>query len=689
MSSGAFNDGSAPGSSPAFLARAQRDLNELQAEDDPAIRVFPREADDAVKACLVLTPYGGKWHGFRLHFCVELPLQGKMPWPVFPPRILPEPGFVHNLFPQGRGYQFPLYDFHYLSMSDEDGVKRLWREKYLPSHTLLSIFRNILHLISSTSVHAGNSILGYDDLKLEPLITTAYLTEEECSLLQMPIEEARIIKSHFGRRKRTELRDQWNADPRPDIILKEHQVIPTSTKTVHKVKSPLQEPGRIHQVHKQTAEWYQELDYISGTRCNLCSYGSPELPHAASMDSAPPNDIRTAVVPSSLLVRPRTCKLGMLLDDSFTEIAKWLSSASIRTFAAAYYRFDRLVSQHKLLQVRQLRCSLLRKPEFNSALIGVRITEFRFWDTSLIQPEWISLPGFEEHSVDIEMSNGFWDRPPDPGEDPEMPYHERPTLFLPLGLSLARFRKDKGEIMRRLDMLHEALYRNRYRDAPTFAQLKCRFCTKVHTIRPPFFSRHAELANSLRHLPFLIHSMTLISDWKISNRWHISFTNCYDTGSDDSKMDEQSLATETDAAAAWYCQLLHLALLICRDNPHTVPEAKAFVRKFLADATLPPKMADVEPQYSEDRLGTAMGFVSVLSVLEPTAISDGTPPVVWSTVNGPILRKFFLSAARWYLNQDEYAPLLLTRDLVSVTIDSRRRLSHRKVTFDAHVRVSS
>ncbi|KAJ3540451.1 hypothetical protein NMY22_g4288 [Coprinellus aureogranulatus] len=38
MSSGAFNDGSAPGSSPAFLARAQRDLNELQAEDDPAIR---------------------------------------------------------------------------------------------------------------------------------------------------------------------------------------------------------------------------------------------------------------------------------------------------------------------------------------------------------------------------------------------------------------------------------------------------------------------------------------------------------------------------------------------------------------------------------------------------------------------------------------------------------------------------
>lgn len=157
----------------AFLARARRDLAEVEEDGNPAIRVFPSEVSDGLRVCLVLTPYAGQWAGFRLHFLVDLPLKGSRTWPSASPIIHIDSGVRHPCY-RGRVIDPSLYNYTFFGA----GSERL-NLKHDCSKTLLSLFTSLLHMFSLATT------LGEYHTFEEPS-TTTYLTEERFLHLQFP-----------------------------------------------------------------------------------------------------------------------------------------------------------------------------------------------------------------------------------------------------------------------------------------------------------------------------------------------------------------------------------------------------------------------------------------------------------------------------------------------------------------------
>ncbi|KAJ3534074.1 hypothetical protein NMY22_g7078 [Coprinellus aureogranulatus] len=611
----------------AFLGRARRDLEEVQHEGNPAIRVFPRIEQDAIRICLVLTPYGGQWNGLRLHFDVELPLVGAMVWPIFPPKIKAKSGFAHPLFPPGKA--FVLSDYSHIKSTDDEGNRQR----------------------VEATMHSDGWGDTSRDYTFEAAKVTTYMTESHLVRMQMPTLSSccrkvpiccdcgPLVTGHQRKYK-----EMWDSDFRPEMHLASYQSDAFAPATVHKVKSPEPDPERVHQLQTYTPRWMYIAKTTSRITCALCPYGSSELPHIAP--PVVPAPLGT-IVPASILCPPPSCKLNLMLDDNLAEIAGWLPTASISSFALAYRRFDRVVSQFHILQLRALRCSLLRTPP-TTTILGVRITDFCFWPPeSADGPEWLSLAGFEAHPVAVQEVRP-WDNPG------EIKIHERPTLFIPLALNRRHFEIAKPEIERRLDMLHAAVCFN----TETSIAWKCPCCREAHAMnRSDSYNPNLDTfpsAGPLKRIRVLIHWMGQIASRIVVKGWQYDrmkgrWTNPgYRTSiGASSEAGDVELVEGLDKAVQWYGQLLHLVLSICRDSPEAIRDAKKFILTSPIVTGTHPEHSNDNSYDAEQEMRIVIGTLTIISILEP---SNGghERPLSWSMINGPFLRSFFNYTAEWW-----------------------------------------
>ncbi|KAF5342282.1 hypothetical protein D9611_001825 [Ephemerocybe angulata] len=605
----------------AFLARARRDLAEVEEDGNPAIRVFPSEVSDGLRVCLVLTPYAGQWAGFRLHFLVDLPLKGSRTWPSASPIIHIDSGVRHPCY-RGRVIDPSLYNYTFFGA----GSERL-NLKHDCSKTLLSLFTSLLHMFSLATT------LGEYHTFEEPS-TTTYLTEER-------IQRGMLPGTHMGGKLRLWLDcgpvktkyqrqwdEQWRSDPKPDVVVSTYrpEANGSSIETVHKVKSIHPSPDRLHQFTRPTKLWLHTRDRISLTSCAFCAYGSPALPHVA-----PPSIPARAgtAVPITLLTPPATSKLWMLLDDNLVEIAEWLQTPSIRTFAAAYHRFDLIASQYHILQRRELLCSVLRT-SYTEGVLGVRI--FSGYQIRLGE-RWLSLAGFEVHDTDIDArynDDGSWN---------QLSLHEWPTLFLPFALNPEHFKRVRGDILEHFEILKKAS------SAPY--QRKCRFCSELHTFvcpRPeePISPEASGLPLPLRY----ISSWMAIEIQEVAGLW-IELLRAKDNFHVKHKTEEEVLAG-TERMITRFCHLLHLALSLYRDDFAVTANIKAFVCEHVQ-----PKQNGPKPTLNQYE---CLALLTILEIVDSGRASTSTPssegdPLSWFSINRPFLRNFFRNAAVDYLNR--------------------------------------
>ncbi|KAJ3529955.1 hypothetical protein NMY22_g8781 [Coprinellus aureogranulatus] len=635
----------------AFLGRARRDLEEVKCEGNPAIRLFPHVERDAVRICLVLTPYGGQWNGLRLHFDVELPLVGTRVWPVFPPKMKAKAGFAHPLFPPGKA--FILSDYSHIKSTDDEGNQRRWRVDPKPTDTLLHHFERVLDLISACRIEVTMHNDGWGDTSreytFEAAKVTTYMTESHFVRMQMPTFSSCCRKAPIccdcgplvtGHQRK--YKEMWDSDFRPEIHLASYQSDAFTPATVHKVKSPEPDPERVHQLQTYTPRWQYMAKTTSRVTCALCPYGSSELPHIAPpVIPVPPGTI----VPASLLHPPPSCNLNLLLDDNLAGIAGWLPIASVTSFALAYRRFDRVVSQFHILQLRALRCSLLRTPHTTN-ILGVRITDFCFWPESEEGPAWLSLAGFEAHPVAVQEVRP-WDNPG------EVTIHERPTLFIPLALNRQHFEVAKPEIERRLDMLHAAVCFN------TEASIawKCPYCREAHAMNHgdsynPNFDTFPSVG-PLKGIRMLIHWMgqiatrTIVKGWQYDRvKWRRTKPGYRPSARASSEAGDVELVEGLDKAVQWHGQLLHLALSVCRDSPEAVREAKKFILKSpIVTGTV--EHSNDASYDADQEMRMVIGTLTIISILEPST-GGQERPLSWSMINGPFLRSFFSYTAEWW-----------------------------------------
>ncbi|KAJ2911905.1 hypothetical protein MD484_g8508, partial [Candolleomyces efflorescens] len=519
------------------LARLYRDLEELHEQPYPGVAVFIDDADFR-EFCLVLTPPAGPWKDLALHFDVRLPPD----WPRDPPSVSSTHSLNHpNL--SGRNICCDLLKRH---------NKQGYTGGYSPTLTLRGFFLQFLTFFSSSSVEQESG----GSAQLGDAIITTYITDRDMGTTSTPWEPSR--RNPLGHLSESGLRDQqlhlrskWKADGRQARTQPEIRTV-SDGRITHKTKGAPHCPDCIHQFKRRSRRWQEAYRSISGWSCTKCPYGTPDLPLDASTANSPMKDAgttstRTHAEPGDPLyfVPPLTCSLHLFNDDILLEIASFLPSESIITFGQAYSRFQGLMTGHRIILLRDLRCFFLKTP-VNHAILGTGVA---FDEDSRVLSsdfDWLSLEAFESHNIRKSILKREF------------------RFFLPLAFNQSHFERAKEEIWKRVASIDAAVRQPNARLS----------LNGIHEGQDP----QAETRDQ-PHQAFNVL-------YKMMNDIVVSLMQTCDNVSDPQggsrvPNTQPALLNASERAVISYCHLMHLLICACRAEPLLLQDVQARAGEFL------------------------------------------------------------------------------------------------------------
>ncbi|KAJ7761589.1 hypothetical protein DFH07DRAFT_771449 [Mycena maculata] len=602
---------------PSLLSRLYRDLAELHDAPYPGVAIFTDDAD-VRKFCLVLTPPSGPWKNLSLHFDVYLPDT----WPASPPSVSSSVGGIRhpNLFGS-----YICCDL----LKEEDHIYRPegYTGGYTPALTLRGLFLQFLTFFSSSKVEQEHG----DYVEIGEHFVVRYAHEEDLGLALSragrPHEAARRVPgSPFSTATQDALREEWDADRRPVVIVG-RQTTPVGL-LVRTAKSPNPSCHRLHRIEEINPRWVETSQVLRHWQCKRCPYGSEALPAVPHPAAGAKGRARDVVKASVSLTPPAICQLGLLNDDVLLELAAHLTSESILSFSEAYPLFRAVVQTNHVLLTRELRCFFLRTGLADSVLgIGVALDPRA--RTLSSDFDWLSQRAFAEFGVRQSVEKREF------------------GFFLPLAFSLPHFHRVKLVIWARLAEIDAEVQRAENQMSRTPRR------------RAPGPPRRQETVG-------VVYRM-------MNNIVVALMRSCDDALSTVRSGRGQSLLHASEKAVVAYCHLFHLLLCLVREDTAILRDATSRLRRFI-------DQKDLRIKTHVPDLGELIVLIMLVLFRPPV---DGGPPIKWGALAGPFLEEAIVRNVRWVLKDAPHLEVLEAgpSDFRLAETFARSRTSLRLIMF--------
>ena len=471
-------------------------------------------------------------------------------------------------------------------------LERGYTGGYTPAFTLRGLFLQFLTFFSTTSVDQDE---GYS-IEIGERIMSKYALDRDLD----PWGKTKVDFST----NQTELRRQWQSDTRPETTLAVFRS-GDGEETTHTVKSKTPDSNRVHCFRKPNPRWSSTYEKIRHYKCGKCPYGSLVLPHRTADRVVTPKAPDSAE-PSSA----KPCLLHILTDDTLLEIASHMQSETIITFGKAYPYFHRLVADHHIFILRELRCFFLKTP-LSEGILGIGVAYDAKQRLLSSDFDWLSLAAFEDHQVRKSIQKRDFE------------------FFLPLAFNRANFNHAREEIWVRVTELDAAV---RKADAAHNASRSNQGGTNRTIYVVPRAEPHKVFEVLYRMMNNIVVSLMKSCDDTLIPAQRRSAHSA----------PQPTLLNASERAIISYCHLMHLLTYVARASPAFLADAEARVGAFVASP--PARLKSRNPD-----LGELIVIITLVLIMSPKTHEPGGPS--WSSIAGAFLEEVVIRNVRWVLRE--------------------------------------